>query len=360
MVKSRPRLPPVLTVLFAGLLGLGLTVALAPWSPVTVLDESHRSEQPGAEKQSASTQIKPVESVLLISIDGLNPTVLERLGPRRTPHLHRLMRQGASTLNARTVVEETVTLPNHTSMVTGRRVDRADGGHGIAWNKLRGKPGTVSEAADEQIDSIFSVVDEEGGSSAMFVQKKKFRLWERSWPKAIDRVRVDENSRRLVRSLRKDLRERDREVRFLHLWSPDAAGHDHGFSGRRYRTAVRKADARVGEVMKTIKGHPDVKGRTAVVLTSDHGGQGKNHGDIDVLANYRVPFIVRGPGVARNADLYDLSDALADPGRTQPSYDAEKRPVRNGAAANVVLTLLGLDPVPGSEFNDERQIRLVR
>lgn len=347
-------------MLCVGLLVVGLTAALTPWSPSTVLDEDPPAEAPAAEERSAAKRVKPVESVLLISIDGLNPTALERLGPKKTPHLHRLMRQGASTLNARTMVEETVTLPNHTSMVTGRRVDAAEGGHGIAWNKLRGKPGTVGEAADEQIDSIFSVVDEAGGSSAMFVQKKKFRLWKRSWPKALDRVRVDENSKRLVRALRKDLRERDREVRFLHLWSPDAAGHDHGFSSKRYRAAVRRADARVGEVMKTIKGHPDVKGRTSVVLTSDHGGQGKKHGDTDVLANYRVPFIVRGPGVARNTDLYDLSDAIADPGRTQPAYGADKQPVRNGAAANVVLRLIGLDPVPGSEFNDEGQIRLVR
>ena len=191
----------------------------------------------------------------------------------------------------------------------------------------------------------------------MFVQKKKFRLWKRTWPNALDRVVVDENSNRLIRTVRKDLRDRKRKVRFLHLWSPDAAGHDHGFASRRYLAAVRRTDARIGELMKTVKGHPDVRGRVAVVLTSDHGGTGKSHGDPDVYANHRVPFIVRGPGVARRADLYELSDALADPGRTQPAYDAEQQPVRNGAAANVVLRLLGLDPVPGSEFNPDGEIR---
>ncbi|WP_162598561.1 alkaline phosphatase family protein [Nocardioides gilvus] len=362
-MKTRLHTPALLTVLAVGLLVIGLT-SLSPWSPSDLIDEDPSSSAPtergAAAERSPSTRVKPVESVLLISIDGLNPSALEQLGRKKTPHLHRLMRQGASTLNARTAVEETVTLPNHTSMVTGRRVDRAQGGHGIAWNKLSGKPGTVRGAARGRIDSVFSVVDKADGSSAMFVQKKKFRLWSRSWPKALDLVRVDENTKRLVRSLRKDLRERDREVRFLHLWSPDAAGHEHGFMSKRYLAAVRRADTRVGEVMKTVKGHPEVKGRLTVVLTSDHGGQDMNHGDTDVLANYRVPFMVRGPGVARNADLYDLSDALADPGRTQPSYDAEKPPVRNGDAANVVLGLLGLDPVPGSEFNAGGEIRLAR
>src|SRR5918998_4993950 len=63
-----------------------------------------------------------VDSVLAISIDGLNPAALRRLGRTGTPHIHELMRTGASTLNARTEHELTLTLPNHTGMVTGRRV----------------------------------------------------------------------------------------------------------------------------------------------------------------------------------------------------------------------------------------------
>lgn len=364
-MKNRLHTPALLTVVAVALVA-GLTFALTPLSPNSLLDvdspadTSTTQEQSAAQRQPAAQGRKRADSVLLISVDGLTPKALERLGPKKTPHLHRLMRQGASTLNARTMVEETVTLPNHTSMVTGRRVDGAEGGHGIAWNKLRGKPGTVGESAGERIDSLFSVVDEAGGSSAMFVQKSKFKLWNRSWPKAVDRVRVETNSKKLVRSVRKDMRKRDRDVRFLHLWSPDAAGHDHGFMGKRYLAAVRRTDTRLGRVMKTVKGHPNVKGRIAVILTSDHGGRGKGHGDTDEWANYRIPFIVRGPGVARNADLYDLSDAIADPGRDQPSYDVEKQPVRNGAAANVALGLLGLDPVPGSEFNARGEIRLRR
>ena len=43
-----------------------------------------------------------IDSVVAISVDGLNTDALAKLGTTRTPHLHDLMESGASTLNART------------------------------------------------------------------------------------------------------------------------------------------------------------------------------------------------------------------------------------------------------------------
>ena len=54
---------------------------------------------PSTQRVSADN---PVDSVVAISVDGLNTDALGRLGPTRTPHLHDLMDSGASTLNART------------------------------------------------------------------------------------------------------------------------------------------------------------------------------------------------------------------------------------------------------------------
>ena len=55
---------------------------------------------------------------MAISLDGFNPQALRKLGRAGTPNLHKIIRQGASTLNARTEQEMTITLPNHTGMVT--------------------------------------------------------------------------------------------------------------------------------------------------------------------------------------------------------------------------------------------------
>ncbi|QIK74066.1 alkaline phosphatase family protein [Nocardioides piscis] len=82
----------------------------------------------------------PVDTVVAISIDGLNPRAITKLGKRGAPALHKLIRTGATTLNARTALELTDTLPNHTGMVTGRRIEAAASGHGVTWNDDRRRP----------------------------------------------------------------------------------------------------------------------------------------------------------------------------------------------------------------------------
>ena len=101
-----------------------------------------------------------------------------------------------------------------------------------------------------------------------------------------------------------------------------------------------------------MRSDPVRAGSTAIILTSDHGGRGADHSDATKLANYRIAFMVAGPGVAVGADLYDLNaDDYRDPGTRRTTYRASVQPVRNGDLANLALDLLDLDAVPGSEHN---------
>ncbi len=294
----------------------------------------------------------PITSVLAISIDGLNPDALERLGADGTPHLHELMADGASTLNARTEHELTITLPNHTGMVTGRRIEAAKGGHGVTWNDDRRRPATVQAAAGKRVESVFTSVQAAGGTTALFASKTKFTLWKRSWPASIDTTRIRLDNTVLARSVRRDIADRDRTFRFVHLSLPDVVGHDRGFMSKAYLRAVKRVDVLVGEIIGAVESDPVRAASTAVILTSDHGGRGTDHSDATQLANYRVAFMVMGPGVAVGADLYDLNaDDYRDPGARRTTYRAARQPVRNGDLANLALDLLDLDAVPGSEHN---------
>ncbi|MFW2381491.1 MAG: hypothetical protein ACN4GZ_07005, partial [Acidimicrobiales bacterium] len=82
------------------------------------------------------------------------------------------------------------------------------------------------------------------------------------------------------------------------------------------------------------------------------GTLGENdHSVFDDAQNYTVPFIVWGPGVAANQDLYALNLAnRLDPGLGRPD-EAGVQPVRAAEAGNLSLQLLGLPPIPGSRFN---------
>ncbi len=321
--------------------GLCLTSAPAQLASSSIPTDTRRASADNA-----------VESVLAISIDGLNPEALRILGPEGTPHLHDFMASGASTLNARTEHEKTITLPNHTGMVTGRRVEAATGGHGVTWNDDRRRPATVQAAAGRRVESVFTSVSAAGGSTALFASKTKFSLWKRSWPLSIDKTRIQLDNGLLARSVRRDLRDHDRELRFVHFSLPDNVGHEKGFMSRPYLRAVKQVDALLGGIVSAVESDPALDAGTAIIVTSDHGGLGDSHSDARRFANYRVAFMVSGPGVAVGADLYELNpDDRRDPGTRRTTYATSVQPIRNGEVANLALDLLDIDAVPGSEHN---------
>ena len=302
----------------------------------------------------SARQVAEFSRVVVISVDGLNPDAIRRLGATGTPTYHRLMDEGAWTFNARTAVEQTVTLPNHTGMLTSRRVERVRGGHGVTWDDDRLRPRTVQAAARRPVGSVFSRLEGAGLSTAMFATKTKFSLYQRSWP-SMDRAVVDLDANRLVTRVVGDLATTQRAFTFVHLSNADMAGHKHGWLSPAYLTAVRQTDALIGRILAAVSATPD----TLVVVTADHGGQGRGHSDPHKLADYRIPFLVWGPGVPAGTDLYSLNPTYADPGTARIGYAAALQPVRNGDVGNLVLDALGYGPIPGSELDYAQDLEVV-
>jgi hypothetical protein len=299
-----------------------------------------------------------VTRVVAISVDGLNPDAIVQLGATGTPTFHRLMSQGAWTFNARTEVEQTVTLPNHTGMVTSRRIERLNGGHGVTWDDDRLVPRTVQAAAGHPVASVFSELKQDGLSSAMFASKTKFSLYTRSWP-GMGRSVVDRDSTRLVRKARRDLATTWRAFTWLHISLPDLAGHAHGWMSPAYLTAVRQTDTLIGRVLATIDKTAESKDHTLVVVTADHGGLGRSHSNAASYADYRIPFMVWGPGVPAGQDLYGLNPTYADPGTRRVGYAVSRQPVRNGDLGNLALDVLGLPPIPKSELDYAQDLEVL-
>lgn len=312
-----------------------------------------------------------VNRVVAISVDGLNPTAITKLGRAGAPNFHRLLREGATTLNARTAQEQTRTLPNHTGMLTGRRIDARRGGHGVTFNSDTGT--TVHRTAGEYVSSVFDVVHDRGGSTALFTAKTKFALYQRTWNTKgakdvvgrdngrakIDRFTVDTDNARLVRKVTADLRTSPKTFTFVHLSLPDQVGHDKGFMGASYLRAVRQTDQLLGQILTTIAGKPSLRSQTLVVLTADHGGDGGSHSTASKRANYRVPFMVWGPGVAAGRNLYSLNPSYRSPGSKRTGYTG-KQPIRNGDLANFATDVLDLPRVPGAQFDKSRKLTAFR
>ncbi|KAA1421541.1 sulfatase-like hydrolase/transferase [Nocardioides humilatus] len=280
--------------------------------------------------------------VVVISVDGLGSRWVT---PSTTPTIADLLATGAGTLNARTEVEKTVTLPNHTGMVTGIRVDAAQGGHGVTWNH------TSTRSVAPGTSSVFSMIGAAGGTSSVFAGKDKFEMWGRAWPGMIQPLTINEDQPALVSSAIEELRTTDDDLLFLHLAGPDSAGHAQGWGSPSYLRAVARADADIHRVVSAILDDDELADDVFVIVTADHGGlPGQRvHLDRTRSEDFTIPFVVWGPGIAQG-DLYALNPDYRDPGTQQLGYDGPQ-PVRNGDVANLVTDLLGIDAVEGSEFD---------
>lgn len=311
---------------------------------------------------TASGFAQTADHVVTISIDGLGSPYLQALiAGGETPNFARLMSEGASTLNARNDYDFTETLQNHTSMLTSRGVYNggsagvAGPGHDWSTNPSTIPGGvTIHSNKGAYVSSVFDVAHDAGLSTGLFATKLKFSLFGDSYASKLDTKTITNYdgvtaTNAFVTAMNGPT---PLKYAFVHLTDPDDIGHDSGWGSTEYNNAVKQADAYVGTILNTITSNAALNGRTAIILTADHGGEGTGHGTNDKRLNYTIPFMVWGPGITGGSDLYALNGSTRqDPGITRPTYLAAAQPIRNGDTGNLALDLLGLGAIPGSSIN---------
>ena len=310
--------------------------------------------------------------VIAVSVDGLGSVYLKTLmDAGKLPHFKQLLSEAAGTDNARADVDITVTLPNHTSMVTSRRIKETEG-HNWTSNTDPAKGVTLQSNKGSYIASVFDVVHDHGLRTGVWTTKSKFSLFKVSYNAtngAPDitgtdngRNKVDffvcEKSSTLADNFLKTMSSQPCGFALVHFGDTDAAGHGQGWGSEAYNTALITVDGYIGQIMDLIAGNPALKGKTDLIVTADHGGEGKDHGDASKPIDYTIPFYVWGAGVT-HGDLYALNTATRqEPGVGRPQFSEPKQPVRNGDVGNLALSLLGLPPIPGSTIDAKQDLRV--
>lgn len=319
-------------------------------------------------------------SVILISVDGLRPDAIRTLGPERVPAFYRLRREGSFTDNARTAVDYTITLPNHTGMITGRLVTGEDGHNWTINRDTEFPPGiTLHSQKGSYLNSVFSTAHDHGMRTALFASKSKFSLFDDSYNEengapdttgvnnGRDKIDVYEsrsNSEKIIDHLERTMKKDRFDFLMVHIRNPDTAGHVFSWNDRvpsPYMSAVKKADELLDDIFEQIDSEPAWNGRTYIVLTADHGGpvglnQHKAEKDSE---NYTVPYYVWGPGIPAGGDLYEMNpDSRKDPGTANPKPGEGIPPIRNAGAGNLCLFLLGLPSIEGSTVNHLQDFRV--
>jgi predicted AlkP superfamily pyrophosphatase or phosphodiesterase len=329
----------------------------------------------------APTNTLAADYVIQVSVDGLGSGYLQRLiDDHQLPTFARIQAEGAWTNNARTDFDFTITLPNHTCMVTGRGVrDKAGNpkslaGHGLMINTEPGEK-TIHSLRHDYVKSAFDVAHDNGLRTCMFASKSKFKLYDQSYDErngAPDTVGADNgrdkmdlyvkegNSGKMIDRFTAEMLSQPFNYSFVHFHDADSAGHAKGWGTPEYNAAIIAVDGYLGRILEMIASNDKLKDKTAIIISADHGGVSRDHFDSRNPLDYTIPFYVWGAGVAQGKDLYSLnSSSRQDPGTGRPDYiDPVPQPIRNGDGGNLALKLLGLPAIPDSTINAEQNLNV--
>lgn len=316
--------------------------------------------------------------VVIITVDGLRSSIFSELQSAQLPNFARLRNEGTFTLNARTDHDWTFTNPNHVSILTARRVETAQG-HRYTFTTTPPAGETLHSVAQFYLTSIWDIAHDRGLRTGAYVGKpSQFSIIDLSYNSVngatditgeddgrdkLDVYHANTVTNTLVSEFRNAMTIQPFHLSWLHLTDPDTVGHASGWASANYRNAVIAVDGYIGSLLDLISASEQLRGRTTIIVTADHGGILSSHTDETVAANYTIPFFVWGAGVHRSSDLYFVNRPFRrDPGNSRVAYspDSAAQPIRNIDAGNLALKLLGLPAIPdaGAFINQSQDLRV--
>jgi predicted AlkP superfamily pyrophosphatase or phosphodiesterase len=229
--------------------------------------------------------------ILIVSIDGLRPDLALRAD---MPNLRGLLPQSSYSFWARTV-PHAITLPSHTSMLTGV-VPRK---HEVEWN--RDLP--LTEQVYPKFPTLFEVAKRAGYTTGMAAGKSKFATLAK--PGSLDCQFITQTEKAedadVTAEAVKIITQHKPQVMFVHLPTIDNVGHKIGWGTKEQMAAIKGADESLGKLLAALQ-TAGVRQETVILITADHGGAGKTHLADDMRARH-IPWILSGPGIRKDLDL---------------------------------------------------------
>jgi hypothetical protein len=235
--------------------------------------------------------IEAIKRVLVVSIDGLRPDLLLMAD---APVARGLMKRGCYTMWAMTT-PQAITLPSHVSMLTGVTPNR----HGILWNADL----PLEYPLYPNTPTLFEEAKRRGYTTAVVAGKDKFDVFDR--PGVLDWKRIPRlgtiKTSQVIKGAVAVIRDHKPEVMLVHFPSVDVAGHNKGWASPEQMKAIAEADAALGELVAAMT-DAGVADSTLMIISADHGGQGKGHTSDDMRSRH-IPWIAVSPAIRQGMDL---------------------------------------------------------
>jgi predicted AlkP superfamily pyrophosphatase or phosphodiesterase len=251
--------------------------------------------------RGADKPVPAIKHAIIISVDGLRPDLMLR---GNAPNMRAMLERGSYSLWARTT-PASITLPSHVSMVTGVNPEA----HGILWNGEL----PLKEPIYPNYPTIFELAKRVGLTTAVIAGKEKFIVLDK--PGTLDwkyfASTSAESDREVLEHALRAVRDHKPNVMMLHFAVIDVVGHAKGWGSPEQMDAIAEVDKYLGQLFATLD-ELKLTESTFILLSADHGGQGRVHGPEDPRSR-TIPWIVVGPGIRKNYDLTLLgSDSNID------------------------------------------------
>lgn len=212
---------------------------------------------------TTSTMARPqAKRMVIIALDGIS---VPGFTTANTPHLDKLLNEGALSLTTR-VVMPSVTLPNWTSHLTGSGPEQ----HGVvdnSWEIDKKHLSAMATDEDGYYPSVFQVLKEK-----MPTCKTAFYY----------------NSYISVHT--------------------DHVGHASRWMSPEYIRSIEEADVEIGKFIDKMKAE-GLYEKTHFLFLSDHGGTGYGHGGMSE-DEMIVPWGITGPGIRQQFKLEEPNNTV--------------------------------------------------
>lgn len=255
-----------------------------------------------------------VKKVLYIGIDGCRFDSIEKA---ETPNLDALMKDGIKSdhcliLGERYKKNDTVSGPGWSTIYCGVWADK----HNVQDNNFK-------EPNYKDYPHFFQRVK----AAQPKARCVSYSTWRPIQTKIVSSADVNECWEDIFRTwdkydikctaaVVKELQEQDPTVVVFYIGNVDETGHKHGFhpSVPHYIAAIEQADKQVGEAIAAVKARKTYEQEEwLVVVTSDHGGKGTNHGGGHNAPEILNSFLIVSGDAAQRGDFKDqvyLVDAV--------------------------------------------------
>lgn len=211
---------------------------------------------------------------ILILVDGMRPDSMLKCG---NEYVQELLASSYNTLNAKTVMPS-VTLPCHMSLFHSVPPQR----HGTLTNtytpQVRPIKGLFEILKDKRCASFYNWEELRDISRPGALHRSVYM----SYSDPNDRKTADT---RLTAEMIKYTVEYSPDFVFLYLGVTDADGHDFGWMGKEYLTAVYNSIECIKSVIKQFAND------YTIIVTADHGGHDRIHGT-DCSEDMEIPLII--------------------------------------------------------------------